>query len=78
MIWALVAAAVAVWFWPQSKPAGNLFDLPAAPVPSAPPAEMLQRLIDVRGYLAAAGRITEAERKAIDTLALAIMAGGEE
>jgi hypothetical protein len=39
---------------------------------------MLQRLIDVRGYLAAAGRITEAERKAIDTLALAIMAGGDE
>lgn len=78
MIWALIAAAVAVWFWPASKPAGSLFDLPPAPVPAEPPAEMLQRLIDVRGYLAAAGRITEAERKAIDTLALAIMAGGDE
>lgn len=77
MIWLLVAAAAAVYFWPAGKIA-SAFDAPAKKPPADQPAAMLQRLIDVRGYLSAAGRIAEPERAAIDTLALAIMAGGDE
>ena len=76
MIWAMAAAAAAIYFWPQWKPAAAAFA--GKPKPAGQPAAMLQKLIDVRGYLAATGNAGEPERAAIDTLALAVMAGGDE
>lgn len=80
MTLALIAAAAAVYFWPAGKeisvfgPAQKRSPQPAAVQPAA----MLQRLIDVRGHLLQSGRLGEPEKKSIDVLALAVMAGGDE
>lgn len=75
MTWVLVAAAVALLLWP-SKPVGPL----SKPFkPSSPDYLEAVRCVQVvTKRLSETGQLKEAERKALDTLVLALSAGSAE
>ena len=79
----LMAAAAAVLFWPRAKaPAPSLFT--PSPAEVSPPAprgptyqEAIANLANVRKRLADTDTLGDAEKKSIDTLTLALVAGSD-
>lgn len=77
----LLGAAALVLFWPSKKP--SLPQLIPTPKPTAAPKvptflEATSALADVRRRLLVGEMLGEDERKAIDTLQLALTAGSDE
>lgn len=77
----LLGAAALVLFWPSKKP--SLPQLIPTPKPPAAPKvptflEATSALADVRRRLLAGDLLGENERKAVDTLQLALTAGSDE
>jgi hypothetical protein len=78
---ALIASAVAVFFWPASKPIvlpgmpGNIDATPHASAVSYQTA--MAQLATVRLRLLQTEQLSDAERKSIDTLTLALVAGSD-
>ena len=81
MIYALLAAAAAVALWPTSRPKLAAWPLPAAEPPRPPKptyAHAIHALATVRARLAQTDKLGDAERAAIDTATLALVAGSDE
>lgn len=78
----LIAAAAAALLWPTKKPSGLPSLVPTPPTPTSPKVptflEATSALADVRRRLLAGELLGDAERKAIDTLQLALTAGSEK
>lgn len=79
MIFALLAAAAAILFWPTPPHARRPAALALEPAKPARPtyAHALHALAAVRSRLAATDHLGDAERKSIDTLTLALVAGSD-
>jgi hypothetical protein len=78
MIYALLAAAAALIFWPAG-PGPRRPALPLEPAAPARPtyAHAIHALATVRRRLADTDQLGDAERKAIDSVTLALVAGSD-
>lgn len=80
MIYLIVLLGVAMLFWPSSKKAKSVYDLPvdsAVPDPlrAVPFQEAIAALAVVRRRLEATEQLSDEEEPAIDTLTLALVRG---
>jgi hypothetical protein len=75
----LLAAAAAILFWPKGKPLPSPLFVPT-PAKAAGPSflEATASLADVRKRLVATDLLSDAEKKAIDVLQLALTAGSDQ
>lgn len=78
----LLAAAAAVLFWPKPKPSPSIFTPSPAEIAPAPPRgptyqEAIGNLANVRKRLVDTDTLGDAEKEAMDTLTLALVAGSD-